>query len=138
MPVKTITAGQQRFAAQVFNIASITSVVIFPLIMLWIAASIFTYAAIAHHPSQPVREYVRHAGYRFYGLVGALVVVLNYTEQMKHWIPGMIKLGSLSIPMIWPCVWLVSILAVAPLGLRDILRANNDNWQDMNVEVEHA
>lgn len=137
MPVKIITAAQQRFAAQIFNIASITSVIFFPLIMLWIAASIFTYAAIAHHPNHDVREYVRYAGYRFYGLVGALVLVLNYTEQMKQWIPGMIKLGSLSIPMIWPYIWLLSIFAIVPLGLRDVFRANKDNWQDMQLEAQH-
>lgn len=138
MPVKSITAAQQRLAAQVFNIASILAIVVFPLIMLWIAASIFTYAALAHHPSLKVREYVRHAGYRFYGLVGTLVVVLNYTEQMRHWVPGVIRLGMLTIPMIWPMVWLLSALVVVPLGLRDILRARNDSWQDMTVEVEHA
>jgi len=138
MPVRTITAGQQKFSAQVFNIASIASVVVFPLIMLWIAASIFTYAAIAHHPNHSVREYVRYAGYRFYGLVGTLVVGLNYTEQMKHWIPGVIKLGALTIPMIWPYVWLASVLAIVPLGMRDILRAHAEQWQDMTVEVEHV
>ena len=138
MPVKSITAAQQRLAAQVFNIASILAVIIFPLIMLWIAVSIFTYAALAHHPSLKVREYVRHGGYRFYGLVGFLVVVLNFTEQMRHWIPGVVRLGMVAVPMIWPVVWLASVLVIAPLGLRDIFRARNDSWQDMTVEVEHA
>jgi hypothetical protein len=138
MPAKIITAAQQRFAAQVFNIASIVSVVFFPLIMLWIAASIFTYAAIAHHPNHDVREYVRYAGYRFYGLVGALVLILNYTEQMKQWIPGAFRLGSLAIPMIWPYIWLVSVLVIVPMGIRDVLRASNADWQDMHVENEHV
>jgi len=27
---------------------------------------------------------------------------------------------------------------VVPLGVRDLLRAKNDSWQEMNVEVDNA
>lgn len=128
MAENLITAHQQKVSAQVFNWASICAVLIPPLIMLWIAASIFTYAAIAHHPNQRVVDYLRPSGYRFYGLVGSLVVLLNYTEQLRHLLGGMLNM--------WFTVWLVSLLVIVPVGLRDILRASREEWRDMQVVTE--
>ena len=141
MPVKTITAAEQRRAAKIFTQLSIVATVLMPWIipmLLWIAASIFVHASIAHHPNQRVRDYLYPAGYRFYGLTGSLVVVLNFSPQMSNWVPGVLNFGPLHLPMFWPAVWGVSLLVILPLGIRDILRANKENWQDMNVEVEHA
>ncbi len=140
MPVKIITAAQQRRDAQLFNILSCGAIGLMPLIiptLLWIAASIFVHASIAHHPNLRVRELLYPGGYRFYGMVGALVVVLNFSSIMSSWIPGVIKLGPLHLPMFWVWVWLLSLLVVVPLGVRDILRAKNENWQDMTVEAAH-
>ncbi|HQR51129.1 MAG TPA: hypothetical protein PKW44_05780 [Methylophilaceae bacterium] len=141
MPVKTVTAAEQRRAAQIFNICSCVAIFLLPLIipaLLWIAASIFVHASIAHHPNQRVRDFLYPGGYRFYGLVGSLVVVLNFSPKMSSWVPGVVNLGPLHLPMFWVWVWVVSLLVVLPLGIRDIVRANRENWQDMTVEVEHA
>lgn len=130
MPVKTITAAQQRRDAQIFNMLSCAAVLLMPLFiptLLWIAASIFVHASIAHHPNQRVRDYLYPGGYRFYGLVGALVVTLNFSPQMSKVVGGGIKLLLL--------VWLVSVLVVVPLAVRDILRARKENWQDITVET---
>jgi hypothetical protein len=129
MPVKTITAAQQRRDAQIFNVLSCAAVFLMPLVIPWIAASIFVHASIAHHPNLRVREFLYPGGYRFYGLVGALVVVLNFSSQMAKWVGGGLHLLVL--------VWLVSLAVVVPLGVRDILRARRENWQDMIVEVGH-
>lgn len=140
MPVKIITADQQRRDAQIFNIFSGAAVVLMPLvvpILLWIAASIFVHASIAHHPNMRVREFLYPGGYRFYGLVGALVVVLNFSGIMSKWFPGVLNIGPLHLPMFWVWVWVVGLLVVVPLGVRDILRARQENWQDMTVETEH-
>jgi hypothetical protein len=123
-----ITAAHCRRSAQIFIIGSMLAVVIPPLIMVWIAASIFVYASVAHHPDMRVREFQRHAGYRFYGLVGSLVVVLNFSGEMKAWLGGGMNLML--------TVWAVSLLLVVPLGIRDLIRINRENWQDMMVEVE--
>ena len=97
------------------------------------------HASAAHHPNQRVREYIYPGGYRFYGVVGSLVVLLNFSPQMSKWVPGVLNFGPLHLPMFWPLVWVLSMLVIIPLGVRDILRANRDNWQDMTVEVEeHA
>jgi len=125
---KLITAGQCKFAARIFNIGSIIAVMSVVLIPIWIAGSIFTYAGIAHHPNHDVREFNRWAGYRFYGLVGSLVVILNFTGEMKAMLGGTFNM--------WLTVYIVNCLVVVPLGLRDIYRASKKEWQDMTVEVE--
>jgi len=118
-----ISASQQKLSARVFNIASIVAVLIPPLLMLWIAASIFVYASLIHHPNPRIADYLRPAGYRFYGLVGSLVAALNFTEQLSH------LLGS-NLTM-WLAVWGLAILVIVPWGLRDIIRAGHEPWQDM-------
>ncbi len=124
---KLISASQCRSSAQIFIIGSIISVLIPPLLMIWIAASIFAYASVAHHPDMRVREYQRWAGYRFYGLVGTLVVVLNFSGAMNAWVGGGKNLLL--------AVWAVSILVIVPLGIRDLIRIRRENWQDILVEV---
>lgn len=125
---KLISASQCRRSAQIFIIGSIISVLVPPLLMVWIAASIFVYASVAHHPDMRVREFQRHAGYRFYGLVGTLVVLLNFSGAMKDWVGGGMNLMF--------TVWAISLLAVVPLGVRDLIRISRENWQDMMVEVQ--
>lgn len=125
---KLINAMHCRRSAQLFIIGSIISVLVPPLIMVWIAASIFVYASVAHHPDHRVREYQRWAGYRFYGIAGTLVVILNFTGELRA------LLGS-SFNM-WMTVWAVSFLVVVPLGIWDLIRISRENWQDMLVEVE--
>ncbi|MDR2219533.1 MAG: hypothetical protein LBE24_03025 [Methylobacillus sp.] len=140
MPVKTITAADQRRAANIFNILASIAVVLMPLIipmMLWIAASIFVHASVAHHPNQRVRDYLYPGGYRFYGLVGSLVVLLNFSPQMSAWFPGQIHMGMLRIPMFWVWLWVASILIIVPFAARDIMRANRELWKPMMVEVEN-
>jgi len=110
-----------------FIIGSMLAVVVFPLVMVWIAASIFVYASAAHHPDRRVGEFQRWAGYRFYGLVGSLVVVLNFSGEMKAWVGGGVNLLL--------AVWVVSMLVVVPLGIWDLIRISRENWQDMLVEV---
>jgi hypothetical protein len=125
---KLISASQCRSSAQIFIIGSIISVLVPPLLMVWIAASIFAYASVAHHPDMRVREYQRWAGYRFYGLVGTLVVVLNFSGAMQSWLGGGMNLLL--------TVWVLSLLVIVPLGIRDLIRISRENWQDMLVEVQ--
>jgi hypothetical protein len=130
MPVKTIAAAEQKRAAQMFNFFSSIAVFTVAPIVLWIAASIFVYASIAHHPNPRVVNYLRPAGHRFYGLTGALVVVLNFSSQMAKWAGGAWNLAFI--------LWGLGLLLVVVPGIRDILRAGKENWQDMTIEVEHA
>lgn len=125
---KIISAAQCRRSAQIFLLGSMLAVVVPPLIMVWIAASIFVYASAAHHPDRRVGEYQRWAGYRFYGITGSLVVILNFTGELKELLGGNVNM--------WLTVWAVCVLVVVPLGIWDLVRISRENWLDMTVEVE--
>lgn len=146
---RVISAKSSRFSAQLFNIASIASitagisalllgkllasqkigflpfVLSFPPLMIWLAASIFVYASIAHHPNERTRHYHRWAGYRFYGATGALVVFGQLIYELFGGWSGLMG------------VWVLLFLIVVPWGLYDIWRAaKKEDWQDMTVEVD--
>jgi hypothetical protein len=125
---KIISAGQCKMSARVFNIGCIIAALLPVLAPIWIAGSIFTYAAVAHHPDGRVGEYTRWAGYRFYGVAGSFVVLLNFSGELKTLLGGAMHM--------WLTVWAIGILVIVPLGLRDLYRAGKENWQDLTVEVE--
>lgn len=118
---KIISAEQQRASARIFNLASMVAVLIPPLLMIWIAASIFAYASVAHHPNPRVVHYNRFAGYRFYGVAGAMVVFGQPIYGLFGNWHGLLA------------VWAIMALAVIPLGLRDLIRVQRENWQDMDI-----
>ena len=145
---RLISAKSSRFSAQLFNIASVAAitagisalllgkllasqkigflpfVLSFPPLMIWLAASIFVYASIAHHPNTRAAHYNKWAGYRFYGVMGSLMVI------------GPAIYGLLGG---WQGLMLVMGLAVAiivPWALFDIVKAAREPWQDMTIEVE--
>ncbi len=93
-----------------------------PPVMIWLAASMFVYAAIAHHPNERVRHYNKWAGYRYYGLVGFLTIFAN---DLSH------------LPGGWGWVWATFLVALLPWSLWDIWKASREPWQDMEVE-DHA
>lgn len=129
MTTQWLSAASQQRAAQLFNMFSVIAVTLmpaFPILLLWIAGSILVYASCAHHPNQVVCEYIRIGGYRFYGLVGSLVVVLIYSNELKTLFGGAMQM--------WLAIWLISFLVVVPFGLRDIWRASQEQWRDMSVE----
>lgn len=121
---KLITARQSRFAAQLFNIASVISTLIPPLLMIWIAASIFVYASIAHHPNPRTVYYNRVSGYRFYGAAGAMVVLGQPIYMLfENW-HGL------------AAIWAILFVVVVPWGLWSIYKAGHEQWQDMTIEVD--
>jgi len=144
---RVISAKSSRFSAQLFNIASvaaitagITALVVgkllashkigflpfvlsFPPLMIWLAASIFVYASIAHHPNERTRHYHRWAGYRFYGATGSMVVAGQPIYELLGGWNGLMT------------VWVLLFLIVVPWGLYDIWKAAREDWQDMTIEV---
>ncbi len=124
MTTQTISGSSALLAARLFNIASIVATVIAPLLMLWIAASIFMYASIAHHPNPRTVYYNRISGYRFYGAAGSAVVIGQPIYSLFNDWRGLVL------------VWLLMVLVVVPLGVRDIIRAGRESWQDITLESE--
>lgn len=131
MEQKTVvTARQSRLAARAFNIGNIIAASVPVLMFIWFAASIFVYASIAHHPDLRVREYNRFAGYRFYGIVGTFVVILNFTGEMKEWLGGAIHM--------WLAVWAICFLTMVPPGIWAFVKAGRESWQDIELEANHG
>ncbi len=126
MATQIITVAQQISAAQRFNLFSMIAVIIPVFIPIWIALSIFVYCSLSCYPSPKVCDYLKPAGYRFYGLVGTLVAVLNFSALLSKMVGGGLNLAII--------IWAASFLIIVPFGLRDYLRAKRDDWQELTVE----
>jgi hypothetical protein len=145
---RLISASSSRFAAQLFNIITVGVMMIslttlllgkllvshkvgflplvlsMPPVMIWLGASIFVYASIAHHPNPRTAHYNKWAGYRYYGVMGSLVV---FGQPLYGLLGG------------WSGLMLVLGFAVAvivPWALFDIYKAASEPWQDLVIEVE--
>lgn len=144
---RLITASSSRFAAQLFNIITVAALSIsltalllgkllashkigflpfvlsLPPVMLWLGASIFVYASIAHHPNPRTAHYNKWAGYRFYGVMGSLMVIgPAIYGLLDGWQGLMLVLG-------------LAVLIIVPWALFDIYRAAREPWADMTIEV---
>lgn len=121
---RALSAASCRFSAQLFNIASVVAVIFpLPLLMIWVGASMFVYAANAHHPDARVAQFTRRAGYRFYGVAGALMIL---GQPIISWL-GAVKGGLL--------IWFLFALGVIPAALWDIVQARRVVWRDILLEV---
>lgn len=120
---KAITAEQCRLSAQIFNLATIVAVLLPILLMLWVGASMFVYAQNAHHPDERVARYTRRAGFRFYGVAGAMVI---FGQPIVSWLGGLH--GVLTI-------WGIFIVTLVPPAVLDVLRARKEEWHDIITEV---
>jgi hypothetical protein len=143
---KVVTAASCLRSARIFNLLAVASTILsatlftlgqniadkkmaflplamsLPPVMLWLAASIFVYAMVAHHPDLKVRHYNKWAGYRYYAVVGTLTVLAN---DIAH------------LPTGWGGVWALFILALVPWSLYDIWQAGKEDWQDIQLEPTH-
>ena len=145
---RVISASSARFAAQLFNIITVAALMIsltalllgkllashkigflpfvlsLPPVMIWLGASIFVYASIAHHPNPRTAHYNKWAGYRFYGVMGSMVVIGQpIYGLLDGWKGLMLVLG-------------LAVALIVPWALFDIWRAAREKWEDLTVEVE--
>ena len=145
---RLISASSSRFAAQLFNIITVAVMMIsltalllgkllashkigflpfvlsLPPVMIWLGASIFVYASIAHHPNALTAHYNKWAGYRYYGVMGSLVVFGQpMYDLLGGWLGLMLVLG-------------LAVVIIVPWALFDIYKAAREPWQDLVVEVE--
>ena len=145
---RLIPASSSRFAAQLFNLITVAVMMVslsalllgkllasqkigflplvlsLPPVMIWLGASIFVYASIAHHPNPRTAHYNKWAGYRFYGVMGSLVVIGQpIYGLLGGWQGLMLVLG-------------LAVLIIVPWALFDIYKAAREPWQDVTIEVE--
>jgi hypothetical protein len=144
---RVISASSSRFAAQLFNLITVAVLLVsltalllgkllasqkigflplvlsLPPVMIWLGASIFVYASIAHHPNQRTVHYNKWAGYRYYGVMGSLVVFGQpLYDLLGGWQGLMLVLG-------------LAVTIIVPWALFDIYKAAREPWQDMTIEV---
>lgn len=143
---RLISASSSRFTAQLFNIITVVVMMVsisalmlgkllagkvgflpfvlsLPPVMLWFGGSIFVYASIAHHPNSRVAHYNKWAGYRFYGVMGSLMVIGPAIYGLLGGWQGLMLVQGLAVTII------------VPWALLDIFRAAREPWADMTVEV---
>lgn len=124
-PTGKISGRSARFASELFNYGNILTVLIPPLGLLWMAASMVIYAMNRHHPNPKVGHYTQIAAYRIYGVVGVIVAVAIFIPKngLNYYLAA----------------WAISILIILPFSIRDLIRIRRDDWQDTEIPTEgHA
>ncbi len=122
--VKTqvVTAEVAKKSAKYFIYGNLAAIIVpFPIFILWFGASIFVYAMFRHFPHPKVGYYTQIAAYHYYGLAGLLVPVLTFA-------PGSFFMSY------WWALWIVCAVILLPLSIRELIRINNDDWEDVEVE----
>ena len=120
----TISAKSARRNAAIFNYGNLLAVLIpMPIGVLWFAASIAVYIMFRHHPNPRVGHYTQWAAYRFYGLVGLVVVIATFFGTSLQ---------------AWLITWAVLAAILIPWTLYDLfLIYRKENWQDTQVEPQN-
>jgi hypothetical protein len=119
-----VTAASARKSAKIFYYGNILSVLIpFPVFILWFGAGILVYALLRHNPNPRVGYYTQIATYHYYGLAGGLVPVLTFAP------------GDFFVKWWW-ALWIICVVVLVPLSIRQILRINREEWLD-TVKSSH-
>ena len=116
MPSKLITAQSAKRSASWFNYGNLLAILIpMPVMVLWFGGSITLYTMMRHHPNPRVGYYTQWAAYRFYGLLGLVVVVATFYGTSIY---------------AWLITWGVLAAIMIPWTLYDLLRIHKEHWQD--------
>lgn len=99
-------------------IAAIMGIV--PLI-LWFGASMMVYAMCRHHPDHRVGEFTQWAAYRYYALMGSLIVVATFFPPDINY---------------YRAYWVVAAVILIPWTIWSLRRIYRENWSDFEIEVE--
>jgi hypothetical protein len=142
----TVSAQKARRSAGLFNwgniIAMLPGLFIVPILMfaepekmtvifmfiimlvpmiLWFGVSIAIYIIAKHNPNERVGYFTQQAAYRYYGVVGFIVVVGTFFGTDVN---------------LWIWTWLISALILVPLSIRDLFLIKKEQWADVEIEGE--
>ena len=121
-PAVNILSGRScRFAASLFNVGNMVTVLFPPVGLLWLAASMVIYAMNRHHPNEKVGEYTQQAAYLIYGVTGLIVAAAIFIPK-----------NGLNYYL---AIWALSVLIVVPLSIRNLIRIRRDDWCDTEIET---
>lgn len=121
-PPRKLSARAVRRAAALFNYGNLIAIAIpLPLGIFWLGASMVVYALNRHHPDTRVGHYTQWAAYRFYGLVGLVVVVATfYGTGLKAWL----------------ITWGLLAIILVPWTIYDLVKIHREPWRDITVTTE--
>ncbi len=120
-----LSGAGSRMACSIFNYGNIAAVLApIPLGMLWIGMSIIVYAMNRHHPNSKVGYYTQQAGYRFYGIIGAFVIIASSFPKHSFYY--------------YMASWAIAAAILIPLSIRDLYRIRRDEWPDIVVMENEA
>ena len=121
-PTKIVSAQSAKRSAAWFNYGNLVAVLIpMPVMVFWFGASIALYTMLRHHPNERVGHYTQWAAYRFYGLLGLVVVVATfYGTSINAWL----------------ITWAVLAVIMVPWTIYDLILIYKEEWHDSVYELE--
>lgn len=121
-PPRILSARAVRRAAALFNYGNLLALALpLPLGIFWLGASMVVYAMNRHHPDPRVGHYTQWAAYRFYGLVGLVVVAATFFGT------GL---------MAWLITWGILAAILVPWTIYDLVKIHRETWRDITVTSE--
>ena len=116
---KIISAQSAKRSATWFNYGNLLAILIpMPIMVFWFGASIALYTMLRHHPNPRVGHYTQWAAYRFYGLLGLVVVVATfYGTSITAWL----------------ITWVVLAIVMIPWTIYDLVQIYKEEWHDTEL-----
>lgn len=121
---QVVTAASSRRMACLFNYGNLVAILLpLPIGIFWLGASMFVYAMNRHHPNPQVGEYTQAAAYRFYGLIGFVVVVATFFGTSLN---------------AWLITWGLVAVILIPWTIYDLLKIYREPWVDTYIDKEES
>ena len=114
--VPILLFGDPEKMAMVFMFISM----LVPMI-LWFGVSIAIYIIAKHNPNERVGHFTQQAAYRYYGIIGFIVVAGTFFGTDVD---------------LWIYTWLIAATILVPLSIRDLLLIKKEQWADVEIEGE--
>ena len=145
METKTLSGRRSRRAASLFDIGNLVSVSLagIPLflvsgdevgvstiiaavmgivpLVLWFGGSMVVYALNKHHPDARVGHHTQWAAYRYYALMGALIVVATFFPPDLDY---------------YRAYWLVAAAILLPWTIYALYHTYREPWADIEIPAE--
>jgi len=119
---RVVSAESARRMATLFNYGNLVAILLpLPLGIFWLGASMFVYAMNRHHPNPRVGEYTQAAAYRFYGVIGFVVVIATFFGTTLT---------------AWFITWAMVAIILIPWTIYDLIRIYRESWTETIIEEE--
>ncbi|MEW6612832.1 MAG: hypothetical protein ACOY5C_06940 [Pseudomonadota bacterium] len=144
----TTAAASARRAASAFHYGNLAAALIPGFGVLWFGLSMLTFAVNSHHPDPRVLDFNRRGARNFYPLMaiallflasgfGGFTGALDVANAFK--LLGLAEFGQHLRQVAGPLanqmldIWMLFILVMLPLTLRDLYAIRKTKWQELPV-----